>query len=318
MLKHFWFLLGGLAVVTAAHPAEPLTPQWEDLTSSDFRKAIAHASETCLLPMGSIDKFGPAGPLGSDLLLVRAISLEAARSEYAVVFPSYYAGGTEAYKGFAGTVTYSTRLQYDLLDETTHEMARNGCRKILIVNGNSGSNALISEYMSHLTATPHDYAVYSIYGSALSPNAVDGTIVAAAQPSKPGVDGHGGEDRISAMLVYYPALVHLDRAHDEPLTAGPVHPAEQQPADASVKALGGPGSLARANAHIQQVQGIATTLPTGYSGDASGATVTRGRALVANGVQVLIEAIREVKADSDTINLQKQLSERMATPGAAR
>jgi creatinine amidohydrolase len=204
MYERFCFLLGGLAVLTAAQAAEPLTPQWEDLTSSDFQKAIAHAGGTCLLPMASVDKFGPAGPLGSDLLLVRALSLEAARSEYAVVFPSYYAGGTEAYKGFAGTVTYSTRLQYDLLDETTHEMARNGCRKILIVNGNSGGNALISQYMSHLTATPHDYAVYSIYGSALSPNAVDGTVMAAAQPSKPGVDGHGGEDRISAMLVYYP------------------------------------------------------------------------------------------------------------------
>ena len=35
------------------------------------------------------------------------------------------------------------------------------------------------------------------------------------QPSKPGVDGHGGEERIAAMLAYYPDLVHLDRAHDE-------------------------------------------------------------------------------------------------------
>jgi creatinine amidohydrolase/Fe(II)-dependent formamide hydrolase-like protein len=81
--------------------------------------------------------------------------------------------------------------------------------------------------------------------------------------------------------------------------------------------VGRPGSLARANPHIQQVEGIETT-PPGYSGDASGATVARGRALVSNGVHALIAAIREVKADSNTVALQKQLNERMEHPVAPR
>ena len=46
-----------------------LSPQWEELTSPDFPKAIQKADGVCLLPMGSIEKFGPSGPLGTGVFL---------------------------------------------------------------------------------------------------------------------------------------------------------------------------------------------------------------------------------------------------------
>lgn len=326
-----FLVAAGMCLGVVLCTAQTLSPKWEDLTSADFVKAIQQADGVCLLPFGSIDKFGPSGPLGTDLYLVRLITLEAVKKEYAVVFPGYYAGGTNDTSTLPGTIYYSARLQLDLLDETTREMARNGCKKILIVNGNSGNGTLISLFMGNFAATPHDYAVYNIYGSALSPNAVDGSRVAAAEASKTGVDGHGGEDRISAMLAYYPDLVHIDRAHDEPVTVGPGHPGDQ-PAASTTKPAGGAASQATTGAgavpaqgaagggsgQTQPVQGITTKLSTGYGGDPSGATAVRGQALVQNGVGVLVKAIQTVKADKSTLNVQKEFYERRENPNAAK
>jgi creatinine amidohydrolase len=129
-------------LLLAAHPAEAQTKhsvKWEELTSADFRDAIAQAQGTCLLPFGILEKHGPHLPLGTDLVDVRYAALHAAEQNYAVVFPEYYFGQIFEAKHEAGTIAYSAELQLKLLQETTDEMARNGCKKIIVVNGHGGT-----------------------------------------------------------------------------------------------------------------------------------------------------------------------------------
>jgi creatinine amidohydrolase len=173
--------------------------------------------------MGSIEKFGPSGPLGTNLLLDRIVTLEAVKQEYAVVFPEYIVAGTNDVSNLPGAVAYSAHLQYEMLDETTSEMARNGCKKILIVNGHSGNGGLLSDFLNGELEKPHDYVVYTIYGPEFKvvPGMPDADkLPPAAKESKPGADGHGGEERIAALLAFQPELVHLDRAHDESGSGG--------------------------------------------------------------------------------------------------
>ena len=134
------------SVARAQTPAAPgrLSVHWEELTASDFRDAIARAQGTCLLPIGIMEKHGPHLPLGNDLLNVRYASLNAAQQEYAVVFPEYYFGQIFEAKHQPGTVAYSRGLQLQLLQETTDEMARNGCKKVIIVNGHGGNPNLLT------------------------------------------------------------------------------------------------------------------------------------------------------------------------------
>ncbi len=75
-----------------------------------------------------LQKHGPHLPIGTDLLDVRYASLHAAEQEYAVVFPEYYFGQIFEARHEPGTVAYSRDLQLALLQETTDEMARNGCK----------------------------------------------------------------------------------------------------------------------------------------------------------------------------------------------
>jgi len=116
-----------------------LSVKWEELTAGDFRETIVKAQGTCLLPFGILEKHGPHLPLGTDLLNVRYVSEHAANEEYAIVFPEYYAGQIFEAKHEPGTIAYSPELQLMLLQETTDEMARNGCKKVVIVNGHGGN-----------------------------------------------------------------------------------------------------------------------------------------------------------------------------------
>ena len=58
-----------LIVLSAACPAQTLPAKWEELTAPDFVKALHEAQGVCLLPFGIIEKHGPAGPLGTDLIM---------------------------------------------------------------------------------------------------------------------------------------------------------------------------------------------------------------------------------------------------------
>src|SRR4029077_16775356 len=124
---------------------------------------------SCVLPFGIIEKHGPAGPLGTDLINVRYTSLLAAADDYSIVFPDYYFGQIFEARHQPGTVAYSSRLQLELLQETVAEMARNGCRKIMIVNGHGGNTALLQYFAQTQLDTAKDYIVYTL--SALSPGA---------------------------------------------------------------------------------------------------------------------------------------------------
>src|SRR6202040_1029221 len=141
-----------------------LSPKWEELTAADFRQGIQQSKGTCLLPFGILEKHGPQLPLGTDLLNVRYASLHAAEKEYAVVFPEYYFGQIFEAKHEPGTMAYSRELQLKLLQETTDEMARNGCKKIVIVNGHGGNESLLPFFAQSQLEKQRDYVVYVQWG----------------------------------------------------------------------------------------------------------------------------------------------------------
>src|ERR1700726_4964696 len=152
--------LSRLAKAQAAGSQPKLSVHWEELTASDFREGIQRSQGTCLLPFGILEKHGPHLPLGTDLLDVRYAALHAAEQEYTVVFSEYYFGQIAEARHEPGTIAYSRDLQLALLQETTDEMARNGCKKVIIVNGHGGNEHLLPFFAQSQLEKPHDYVVY--------------------------------------------------------------------------------------------------------------------------------------------------------------
>lgn len=161
-----------LWLVGTAKAQTKLSVKWEELTAGDFREAIAKAQGTCLLPFGILEKHGPHLPLGTDLLNVRYVAEHAAQEEYAVVFPQYFAGQIFEARHEPGTIAYSPELQLMLLQETTDEMARNGCKKVVIVNGHGATSLcfLSSRNLSLLRRA----TTLSMFSGCLKPTSPDG------------------------------------------------------------------------------------------------------------------------------------------------
>ena len=267
--------------------SQSLSSHWEELTGPDFVKAIDLAKGTCVLPFGIIEKHGPAGPLGTDLLNVRYATFEAAKQEYAIVFPEYYFGQIFEAKHQPGTIAYSTRLQLELLQETTAEMGRNGCKKVVIISGHGGNTNLIQFFAQTTLETPKDYVVYAIMNQQRQDVPVE------ARASKPGVDGHAGEAELSSVMASRPDLVHPDRSPSE--------------SGKDLNRLDLPGSV---------YAGIwwYAKFPNHYQGDSAGANEARGQALVKLRTAAIVSALRAIKSDQIAPRLQKEFFEGAAQP----
>jgi len=262
-----------------------LSAKWEELTAADFRQGIQQAQGACLLPFGILEKHGPHLPLGTDLLNVRYASLQAAAQEYAVVFPEYYFGQIFEAKHEPGTVAYSLELQLRLLQETTDEMARNGCKKVIIVNGHGGNEHLLPLFGQAQLNTPHDYVVYVLDGERSKPGG----------PGKKsaGIDYHAGENETSNVIVSHPDLVHLDRAASE---SGADQKRQNLPEDLYT----GIWWYAR--------------FPNHYSGDGAAATKELGEWNMKNWIDAIVESIRAAKADDTSRKLQNEFYEKSKHP----
>ena len=292
MKKHAVALLLLLLVVRSSS-AQGLSAKWEELTGPDFVAALQASKGTCALPFGIIEKHGPSGPLGTDLLNVRYTTSLAAREEYTIIFPEYYVGQIFEARHQPGTIAYSTHLQLEMLQETVSEMARNGCQKIIIVNGHGGNNSLVQYFAQTQLDSPKDYLVYVVSGLG-GPS--DG-VPAAARPSKPGVDGHAGEGETSNIMAHRPELAHPERA------------SSQSGADQN---------------RLELPEGVYTGIwwfakfPNHYQGDAAGATAARGDAATRASAARIANAIRAIKRDENGPKLQKEFFEKAAKPTATR
>ena len=254
-----------------------LSAKWEELTGPDFIKAIQQAQDVCVLPFGIIEKHGAHLPLGTDLINVRFAVEHAVDQEYAVIFPAYYFGQIAEARQQPGTVAYSRDLQLSLLQATTDEMSRNGCKKIIIVNGHGGNLSLLPYFAQSQLDKQHDYVVYVYWWS--RSKAAGGPVV------EDKLDMHAGESETATTMVSRPDLVHQDRAKQE----------------------------SGADLHRQNLpEGVYTGIwwyarfPNHYSGDGSLPTKELGEYDMKAWEDGIANVIKSVKADQTSLELQNE------------
>ncbi len=278
--------LASIAITVCATlaSAQNLSVKWEELTAADFQQAMQKAQDTCVLPFGIIEKHGPHLPLGTDLINVRYASVHGAQQEYAIVFPEYYFGQIFEAKHEPGTMAYSAKMQLELLQETTDEMGRNGCKKIVIVNGHGGNNHLLPFFAQAQMVTPHDYVVYVFNRGAYPPG---------RPPMKDKVDSHAGESETAHVMVSRPDLVHQDRVKTE---SG----ADQNRLNLPAGVYTGIWWYAR--------------FPDHYAGDGSEANTALGEFDMKAWSDSVAGAIRAIKADQVSPRLQNEFYEGSRQP----
>ncbi len=264
-----------------------LPTRWDELTASDWEAALEKSNYTCILPIGILEKHGPHGPIGSDLIKVREWSARATKQEYAVVFPDYFYGQINEAKQQYGTFSIPSTLAMELLEATCQEMGRNGFKRIIIVNGHGGNPQMIRYFIQNQLEKKRDYVVY--FFDPKTPLEV-AEQVNAMRKSPASTDMHGGENETSSLLYLRPDVVRLERSNQE---SGD----NQQRLDLS--------------SDLYTAIWWYAAYPNHYAGQGAVATAALGKILTDSKVASLVKAIKAVKEDTTSLRLQSEYFERV-------
>jgi len=288
IIKKHSVLFVAVLLLTIANIADgqELHSRWDELTASEWPKALQKSDSTCILPIGILEKHGPHAPIGSDLIHVREWASRATKKEYAVVFPDYYYGQINEARHQFGTFSLPERVVWDLLEATCDEIGRNGFRKILIINGHGGNPQLIRYFIQTRLEKQRNYAVFFFEPSSDSAYRKQ---LDALHKSDAATDQHAGERETSTLLYLRPDLVKMDSASIE----------------------------SGANQNRLNIPNVYTAIwwyadyPNHYAGEGSKATAALGKLVTEHTISQLATAIKDVKADKKTLELQKEFFDRV-------
>lgn len=260
---------------------------WEELTSPDFKEAVKQSEGVCIIPMGVVEKHGPHLPLGTDVFTAREVSRRAAEKDYCIVYPYYFAGQIFEAKQQPGVIAYSPELIYKMLEETCAEIARNGIKKIILVNSHGGNTYFLQYFCQTQLHKDKDYAVYLFTPTI---DAETQKKIASLRTSTTG--GHADEVESSTMMVIRPDLVKIDKATSES--------GEDQ----------GRLKLKNASTSIWWY----AKYPNHYAGDSKDANKELGEVRLKQWSEQLAEVVRMVKEDQTTLRLQEEFFKESASP----
>ena len=260
--------------------------RWDELTGDLFTEAVQKAEGVCLLPLSCVERHGHHLPLATDMYIGREVCNRAAALEPAIVFPDYIFTQILEARHYPGCIGIDPELTIRLLENTCREIARNGLKKIVIVNAHGGNDHLIHYFAQIQLASPRDYVVY-ITEPYFSPE--DAEAIRAQWETT--VDGHAGEKETSAILAIHPGLVQ----HNAMPTNGEGMP------------LGRLQHLRDRNIDV----GVwwYADYPSHYCGDGIPATVEKGNLWLDARARGLAETIRLIKQDTETKRLQDEFFE---------
>lgn len=264
--------------------------RWEELTGDLFPKVVQDVKGVCLLPFSCIERHAHHLPLATDMLIGRELCKRAAELEPAIIYPDFiYTQILEA-RHYPGCIGIQPEVFLNLMENVCSEIARNGLKKIIIVNAHGGNDSLIHFFTQIQLATPRDYVVY--VAEPLFSAADEKEIKSKMET---GVDGHAGEQETSMILAIRPDLVRKEALNSDN---------EGMPLE----------RLKNLRDH-----GIDTGIwwyadhPSHYCGDGSYGSAEKGELILAARARALAKAIKVIKEDTESGRLQDEFFHKIGT-----
>lgn len=169
-------------------------------------EAVFRAVDVALLPVGSIEQHGHHLPLDTDAFdadyLCRRVA-EACRDPKPIVLPLIPYGVSYHHDGFAGTVSISPDTLARLVQEVGMSVARQGIKKLVIVNGHGGNSPALHFAAQLVNRDAH------IFTCVDTGETSDADIESMSETPN---DVHAGEIETSTTLAVRPDLVDLKKA----------------------------------------------------------------------------------------------------------
>ena len=198
--------------------------RWLYTTSENFTALREAAADTCVIPMGCVEKHGLHLPLGTDTLQASHIVWEASKIEPVCVFPDFIFGDLSENTQHtpAGTISLPLETEMLLLEQLCEQIARNGFKKIIVFNGHGGNRAWLSAFQRKLESKPHDYVfmIVNIHCDVMKRIAKAQAFKGFSEKDKelvmrckdnPPRDGHAGYSETAYIMAVSPESVKMDR-----------------------------------------------------------------------------------------------------------
>ena len=126
--------------------------RWLYTTSENFHALREASNDTCIIPMGCVEKHGLHLPLGTDIIAASSLAYAASQIETVCVFPDFIFGDVpeNSPNAPAGSVTLKLETEMLLLEELCEQIARHGYKKILVLNGHGGNSHWLAAFSRKL------------------------------------------------------------------------------------------------------------------------------------------------------------------------
>ena len=266
--------------------------EWEKLSIDEFKKGLEESNGVVLVPIGCLEKHGSHMPIGTDIILAREISILASQKEPVMVFPFMPFGIVGEVKHKLGTISLSSQLVYQLLEELCDELARNGFNKIIFVDGHGGNTNFLKYFMQSRLEKKHNYITYYFdlgFKDEIFWREYQGVFGRVEE------SGHACEFETSSLLALDSSLVNMSKINPEETKS--LHRLD------SLKELG-------------LYTGISwyADYPNQIAGDPSNASDKRGQWINQRNINRLVEAVKFIKNENESIALLNEYYSKHGNP----
>ena len=184
---------------------KPTSFRWSELTWPEAKKSLANV-DIALLPVGAIEQHGPHLPTDTDAFDAEYLAEEVASAcspPHPLVLPLIPYGVSYHHDDFPGTLSVSNDSLARFVYDVGMSAARNGIKKLIIINGHGGNSATL-----HFAAQMinRDSRIFTCVDSG---ETSDADIYKLAETKN---DVHAGEIETSTTLAVRPELVKMDKA----------------------------------------------------------------------------------------------------------
>ncbi len=195
---------GAVKGTPASRGESPVRPLGE-LTWPEAKRRFKEV-DVALLPVGAIEQHGPHLPLDTDSFDAEYLAHEVASrcsSPRPIVLPLIPYGVSYHHDDFSGTISIGNETLARFVHEIGMSAARNGIKKLIIVNGHGGNDPSLNFAAQTINRDAHIFVC--VDSGHTSDVDVDGI---AETPN----DVHAGEIETSTSLAVRPWLVKMEKA----------------------------------------------------------------------------------------------------------
>ncbi len=136
--------------------------RWGELREEEFADALRESRGLCVIPTGCMEMHGEHLPVGTDTIEIEHCLHEAAKIEPVMEFPPFRFGDVQGLTQWKGSIRLTVELEQEFLKQLCSEIARNGFRKILLLNSHGGNKLMLGNFVRSTMHDKKDYAVMSV------------------------------------------------------------------------------------------------------------------------------------------------------------